>query len=95
MKVYVLEIELNGPTFNPGEAIDGEYDGHTSVHATLDGALAHFHDWLDIKGIDRETAHYDEDNVSMHEFRFIGNEVDLVAPTGRLDWGINLMEVHA
>jgi hypothetical protein len=91
MKVYVLEIELNGPSFDPSDVI-GEYAGYTSVHATRISALRQLDTRLGELDIDPETAHLDQ---TMTE-TFIGNDVDPDLLDGdRLTWGINEMEVHA
>lgn len=96
MKVYVLNADLNGPlaAFGGDYEITGDFDGITSVHATLDGALAAFDEWLDKNGIDRDTAHHGETKTK--DERFVGNDVDPDLLNGDvLCWGINVFEVNA
>lgn len=85
--VYTLRAEINGPSFDPGELnLDGEYNGISTVHATLEGALAQFDEWLDSVGIDRDTAHWGE---TRHD-TFVGNDPDPDLLDGDvLHWGIN------
>lgn len=89
--VYVLKAEINGPSFDPAELDGSDYAGITRVHATLDGALAAFHEWLWDQGIETEVAHWEETVTDT----FVGNDVDLICPPARFNWGINKMEVHA
>lgn len=90
--VYVLTAEVNGPSFDPDEIGNGDYNGITAVHASLDGALAHFDAWLDSAGIDRDTAHCGETRNDT----FVGGDPDPDLLDGDvLHWGINKTEVRA
>lgn len=91
LTVYVLTAEINGPSFDPEDLDGSDYSGITTVHATLDGALAKLDAWLEDNGIDRDVAHWDEQRSDT----FIGNDVELEMPPGRLNWGINKTEVQA
>jgi hypothetical protein len=91
MKVYLLQIELNGPSFAPRKVI-GEYAGYTSVHATRISALRQLDTRLRKLDIDPKIAHLDQKMTET----FIGNDVDPDILDGDiLTWGINEMEVHA
>lgn len=91
MKVYLLEAELNGPSFDPAELNGGDYHGVTSVHATRISALRQLDFWLRELGIDVELAHMDQTMTGTS----ICNDVELECPPGRINWGIDEMEVHA
>lgn len=91
MKVYALEIELNGPSFDP-EEVTGEYAGYSSIHATRISALRQLDTWLCELGIEPWIAHLGQ---TMTE-TFIGNDVDpdILLDGNILTWGINEMEVQ-
>lgn len=92
MFVYVLTADVNGPAFDPDEIGNGDYSGISAVHATLEGALAQFDEWLDSVGIDRDTAHWGE---TRHD-TFVGNDPDPDLLDGDvLHWGINKTVVRA
>ena len=85
-QVYVLTAEVTGPE-------PGDYDGRTSVHATLEGALKHFDHWLHENQIDRDAVHYADVEVGG---TFVGGDPDPDLLDGLvLHWGINKTEVHA
>ena len=91
MKVYVLTAEVNGPSFDPVELDGSDYHGTTSVHATRLSALSQLDNWLCELAIDPPLAHMGRTLTET----FIGNDVALECPPGRLNWGINEMEVQA
>lgn len=89
--VYTLTAEINGPSFDPDKIGNGDYNGISTVHATLEGALAEFDAWLDSAGIDRDTAHWGETRHAT----FVGNDVDPDLLGGDvLHWGINKTTVR-
>lgn len=91
--VYLLTAEFSQP--ETGNTMEWQ-NGITTVHATLDGALAHFDHWLDSNGIDRDAAHYGESRHVETEVTFVGGDPDpdtLEVPT-ELHWGINLVAVR-
>ena len=84
MKVFVLTAEATGPE-------PGDYDGTTSVHATLAGALARFDSWLDQGGFDKEMVHYSDVTLA----NFLGGDPDPDLLDGvEMHWGINKSEVR-
>jgi len=85
--VYVLTAEL----VDSNET--GDYDGITTVHATQDGALARFNEWLDSNGLDRGAAHYGE--VSTDTFLGGDPDPDTFDNGEEIHWGINKSVVRA
>lgn len=85
--VYVLTAELEDTNET------GDYDGITTVHATQEGALARFLQWLDSNGLDWGAARYGEVKTDT----FLGNDPDPDTFEGgeTIHWGINKMEVRA
>ena len=83
--VFVLTAEIDGG--------GGDYDGTTSVHATRQGALDRFHEWLDRNGIDHEEAHLDDTDIE----NFIGGDPEVMwdDKMAVINWGINTREVKA
>lgn len=82
--VYVLNADINL----------GELDqyGITSVHATIDGALARLDAWLTELGIDLDAAHYGQ----MRADHGAWNDPDPDTTDGEeLTWGVNRMDVLA
>ena len=84
MRVFVLTADLTGP-------VPGDYDGITSVHATREGALRRFDDWLNENEIDRDAVH----DADVDTIGFLGGDPDPDLLDGaEMHWGINEMEVH-
>lgn len=86
--VYLLEAKAEWP--DSDNYCEGS-DAITTVHATLDGALAQFDRWLDGNGIDRGAAHYGE----QRDAGFVGGDPDPDTFDGGivLHWGINVTQV--
>jgi hypothetical protein len=94
MQVYVLTVEINGPSLFWGEYTPtGEYAGQTSVHITPGKAMAALNKWLDEHGIDQDTAY--AGSTTTGDRRFMGNDIDPDLLDGNvLSWGINRYEVE-
>ena len=87
LHVYVLTSDLDYG--------GGDYDGIRTVHATRDGALQAFHNFLDRNGFDREAAY--DGVMETKDQRFIGNDVyaeDGLSDEPVLTWGINQMPIQ-
>lgn len=95
MHIYMLEIDLNGPiaAYSGEHEITGDYEGYTSAHTTMQGALASLDSWCDRHYIDRATAHHGE--TITNDGRFAGNDINPGLLGGDvLCWGINKYEVN-
>lgn len=94
--VWALETELNGPlaAYGGEYEVTGDFDGISSVHLTLEGALAAFDKWLARNGISKRDGY---EGVTTHD-TFVGGETEIVNSDGDIDvlvWGINKKEVQA
>lgn len=89
MYVYVLTAEIDRDN-DPEKELWADI---TSVHATQEGALERFKQFLDSNGILTEVAEWE---VTRMGDTFIGADPDPESVDGtEIHWGINKMEVQA
>lgn len=81
--VFVLTAELRGE--------NGDYDGISTVHATQEGALARFAQFVNENGLDRASIDYETVTLPT----FVGGDPDPDLLDGvELHWGINTTQVR-